>query len=174
MRRSLCPLIYLLWRTGRISPCWDVWPRDPRTSVSWSGLCYNQNNSPEPEVSPGEHVWGVFSNSRMMIIWWHVSDSAQYDNSCPVTFVFSVRHVETRGAFPHIFDISDKSPRVCFIEKHKQHFIDILLFMEATMMKKFNNSVCFLQWWIHISLYIVQLLVKYFEFNFHQKIKMFL
>ncbi len=31
---------------------------------------------------------------------------------------------------------SDKSPRVCFIEKHKQHFIDILLFMEATKMKK--------------------------------------
>ncbi len=29
---------------------------------------------------------------------------------------------------------SDKSPR--FIEKHKQHFIDILLFMEATKMKK--------------------------------------
>ncbi len=28
---------------------------------------------------------------------------------------------------------SDKSPR--FIEKHKQHFIDILLFMEATKMK---------------------------------------
>ncbi len=31
---------------------------------------------------------------------------------------------------------SDKSPRVCFIEKHKQHFIDILLFMEATKRKK--------------------------------------
>ncbi len=31
---------------------------------------------------------------------------------------------------------SDKSPLVCFIEKHKQHFIDILLFMEATKMKK--------------------------------------
>ncbi len=30
---------------------------------------------------------------------------------------------------------SDKSPHVCFIEKHKQHFIDILLFMEATKMK---------------------------------------
>ncbi len=70
-----------------------------------------------------------------------MSDSAQYENSCPVMFVFSVRHVETRGAFPHIFDISDKSPRVCFIEKHKQHFIDILLFMEATKMKKFNNCV---------------------------------
>ncbi len=36
---------------------------------------------------------------------------------------------------------SDKSPRVCFIEKHKQHFIDILLFMEATKMKKYNNCV---------------------------------
>ncbi len=34
---------------------------------------------------------------------------------------------------------SDKSPR--FIEKHKQHFIDILLFMEATKMKKLNNCV---------------------------------
>ncbi len=76
------------------------------------------------------------SNSRMMVIWWHVSDSAQYENSCPVMFVYSVRHVETRGAFPYIFNISDKSPRVCFIEKHKQHFIDILLFMEATKMKK--------------------------------------
>ncbi len=41
------------------------------------------------------------SNSRMMVIWWHVSDSAQYENSCPVMFVYSVRHVETRGAFPH-------------------------------------------------------------------------
>ncbi len=69
-----------------------------------------------------------------------MSDSAQYENSCPVMFVYSVRHVETRGAFPHIFNISDKSPRVCFIEKHKQHFIDILLFMEATKMKK-NNCV---------------------------------
>ncbi len=29
---------------------------------------------------------------------------------------------------------SDTSPR--FIEKHKQHFIDILLFMETTKMKK--------------------------------------
>ncbi len=41
--------------------------------------------------------------------WWsyhHVSDSVQYDNSCPVMFVFSVRHVETRRAFPHIFDIA--------------------------------------------------------------------
>ncbi len=76
------------------------------------------------------------SNSRMMVIWWHVSDSAQYENSCEVMFVYSVRHVETRGAFPYIFNISDKSPRVCFIEKHKQHFIDILLFMEATKMKK--------------------------------------
>ncbi len=56
-------------------------------------------------------------------------------NSCPVMFVVSVRHVETRGAFPQ----SDKSPR--FIEKHKQHFIDILLFMEATKMKKLNNCV---------------------------------
>ncbi len=36
---------------------------------------------------------------------------------------------------------SDTSPRVCFIEKHKQHFIDILLFMEATKMKKLNNCV---------------------------------
>ncbi len=70
-----------------------------------------------------------------------MSDSAQYENSCEVMFVFSVRHVETRGAFPYIFNISDKSPRVCFIEKHKQHFIDILLFMEATKMKKFNNCV---------------------------------
>ncbi len=35
-----------------------------------------------------------------------------------------------------LFLKSDKSPRVCFIEKHKQHFIDILLFMEATKMKK--------------------------------------
>ncbi len=35
------------------------------------------------------------SNSRMMVIWWHVSDSAQYENSCPVMFVVSVRHVET-------------------------------------------------------------------------------
>ncbi len=76
------------------------------------------------------------SNSRMMVIWWHVSDSAQYENSCEVMFVVSVRHVETRGAFPYIFNISDKSPRVCFIEKHKQHFIDILVFMEATKMKK--------------------------------------
>ncbi len=49
--------------------------------------------------------------------------------------------VETRGAFPYIFNISDKSPRVCFIEKHKQHFIDILLFAEATKMKKENNCV---------------------------------
>ncbi len=65
-----------------------------------------------------------------------MSDSAQYENSCEVMFVYSVRHVETRGAFPYIFNISDKSPRVCFIEKHKQHFIDVLLFMEATKMKK--------------------------------------
>ncbi len=65
-----------------------------------------------------------------------MSDSAQYENSCEVMFVFSVRHVETRGAFPYICNISDKSPIVCFIEKHKQHFIDILLFMEVTKMKK--------------------------------------
>ncbi len=70
-----------------------------------------------------------------------MSDSAQYENSFPVMFVVSVRHVETRGAFPHIFYISDKSPCVCFIEKHEQHFIDILLFMEATKMKKYNNCV---------------------------------
>ncbi len=30
---------------------------------------------------------------------------------------------------------------------------------------------CFLQWWIHISLYIVQLLVIHLELNFHQEIK---
>ncbi len=56
-----------------------------------------------------------------------MSDSAQYENSCPVMFVVSVRQEELSLK-------SDKSPR--FIEKHKQHFIDILLFMEATKMKK--------------------------------------
>ncbi len=30
---------------------------------------------------------------------------------------------------------------------------------------------CFLQWWIHISLYIVQLLVIYLELNFQQELK---
>ncbi len=69
------------------------------------------------------------SNSRMMVIWWHVSDSAQYENSCPVTFV--VQWDMSRQE--ELSLKSDKSPR--FIEKHKQHFIDILLFMEATKMK---------------------------------------
>ncbi len=153
MRRSLCPLIYLLWRTGRISPCWDVWPRDPRTSVSWSGLCYNQINSPEPVVSPGEHVWGVFRNSRMMVI-------SSCVRLCTV-WQFLPSHVcffsETRRdkkSIPSYFwhSLWDKSPCVCFIEKHKQNFIDILLFMEALFLSQgwknkiiafFLNHKCF-------------------------------
>ncbi len=39
-------------------------------------------------VLEGKIKMEEISNSRMMVIWWNVSDSAQYENSCPVMFVF--------------------------------------------------------------------------------------
>ncbi len=68
---------------------------------------------------------------------------------------------------------SDKSPR--FIEKHKQHFIDILLFMEATKMKKLNNCViyhnCFCNGEFISHCILCNYLLYTWRLNFHQEIK---
>ncbi len=110
------------------------------------------------------------SNSRMMVIWWHVSDSVW--KFLPSHVCLFSETCRDKRSFP------SNQIKVLMSVLLKNTSNTLLTYCYLWKPQRWKNKIialfyhnCFLQWWIHISLYIVQLLVIYLELNFHQEIK---
>ncbi len=130
-----------------------------------------------PELE-GQIKMEEISNSRMMVIY---GDMCQIQHSMKIL---------AKSCLLFQWDMSRQEElSLTFLTYQIQVLVSVLLKNTSNTLltycylwkpQRWKNKIialfyhnCFLQWWIHISLYIVQLLVIYLELNFHQEIQIF-